>query len=130
MSSAPGIDVGIGSSRCEELLRDCLASWFANPPDGELTVRVVDNASGDGTVEMVRREFPQGELTVNDDNEGFSRANNPALARSGAPYAFVVTPDARMTPGALLRLVDLMEERHGIGGSGPRLELEDGRFDH
>src|SRR3954451_18339630 len=130
MSSAPGIDVVIVSYRCEEMLRDCLASLFANPPDGELTVHVVDNASGDGTAEMVRREFPRVELTVNERNEGFSRANNPALARGSAPYALVLNPDSRITPGALQRLVDLMDEHPEVGIAGPRLELEDGTLEH
>jgi GT2 family glycosyltransferase len=130
MATAPGIDVVIVSYRCEGMLRDCLASLFANPPDGELAVRVVDNASGDGTAEMVRREFPHVELTVNERNEGFSSANNPALARGGAPYALCLNPDTRVTQGALQRLIELMEDHPEVGIAGPRLELEDGTLDH
>ncbi len=130
MPAHPAIDVVIVSYRCEALLRDCLASLFANPPAGELTVQVVDNASGDGTADMVRREFPQAELTVNPVNAGFSRANNPALARGTAPYALVLNPDTRVTPGALQRLVELMEAHPEVGIAGPRLELEDGSLDH
>ena len=130
MASPPGIDVVIVSYRCEAMLRDCLGSLFANPPDGPLTVRVVDNASGDGTAEMVQREFPKVELTVNSTNAGFSRANNPALARGEAPYALVLNPDTRITPGALQRLVELMEAHPEVGIAGPRLELEDGTLDH
>ncbi len=130
MASPPGIDVVIVSYRCEAMLRDCLDSLFANPPDGPLTVRVVDNASGDGTAEMVQREFPKVELTVNSTNAGFSRANNPALARGEAPYALVLNPDTRITPGALQRLVELMEAHPEVGIAGPRLELEDGTLDH
>jgi N-acetylglucosaminyl-diphospho-decaprenol L-rhamnosyltransferase len=130
MSAPPGIDVVIVSYRCEELLRDCLRSLFANPPAGQLSVSVVDNASGDGTPEMVRREFPQVELTVNPTNAGFSRANNPALARGSAAYALVLNPDTQITPGALQRLVDVMEEHPEVGIAGPRLELADGGLDH
>jgi GT2 family glycosyltransferase len=130
MPSAPGIDVVIVSYRCEGMLRDCLASLFANPPDGELAVHGVDNASDDGTAEMVAREFPQAELTVNATNAGFSAANNPALARGTAPYALVLNPDTRITPGALQRLVELMEAHPEVGIAGPRLELEDGSLDH
>jgi GT2 family glycosyltransferase len=130
MAAAPGIDVVIVSYRCEDLLRECLTSLLANPPDGELTVHVVDNASGDGTAEMVRREFPGVELTINERNEGFSRANNPALARGSAPYALVLNPDTRITPGALQRLVELMEAHPEVGIAGPRLELDDGTLDH
>ena len=130
MSRAPGIDVVIVSYRCEALLRDCLRSLLDNPPPGPLTVHVVDNASGDGTAEMVKREFPEVELTVNATNAGFSRANNPALAGGAAPYALVLNPDTRITPGALQRLVEVMEARPEVGIAGPRLELEDGTLDH
>ena len=130
MPRAPGIDVVIVSYRCEALLRDCLRSLLDNPPPGPLTVHVVDNASGDGTAEMVKREFPEVELTVNATNAGFSRANNPALAGGAAPYALVLNPDTRITPGALQRLVEVMEARPEVGIAGPRLELEDGTLDH
>jgi GT2 family glycosyltransferase len=130
MSRAPGIDVVIVSYRCEALLRDCLRSLLDNPPDGPLTVHVVDNASGDGTAAMVEREFAEVQLTVNATNAGFSRANNPALARGDAPYALVLNPDTRITPGALQRLVDVMEAHPEVGIAGPRLELEDGTLDH
>ena len=130
MSRAPGIDVVIVSYRCEALLRDCLRSLLDNPPPGPLTVHVVDNASGDGTAEMVKREFPEVELTVNATNAGFSRANNPALAGGVAPYALVLNPDTRITPGALQRLVEVREARPEVGIAGPRLELEDGTLDH
>ena len=130
MSAAPAIDVVIVSYRCEDMLRDCLASLYANPPAGGARVQVVDNASRDGTAEMVRREFPQVELTENATNAGFARANNPALRRGSAPYALVLNPDTRILPGALQRLVELMEDHPEIGIAGPRLELEDGSLDH
>ena len=126
----PGLDVVIVSFRCEALLRECLTSLFANPPSGELRVQVVDNASGDGTAAMVRREFAAVELTENADNLGFSRANNIALAAGRAPYALVLNPDTRVTPGSLDALLELVEARPEVGIAGPRLELEDGSFDH
>ena len=130
LTPPPGIDVVIVSFRCEALLRDCLDSLFTHPPRGPITVRVVDNASGDGTAAMVRREFPRVELTENAENLGFGRANNPALARGRASYALVLNPDTRVTEGALDALVALMEARAEIGIAGPRLELEDGSLDH
>jgi GT2 family glycosyltransferase len=130
MAASPALDVVIVSFRCEELLRACLTALLANPPAGELNVHVVDNASGDGTAEMVRREFPAVELTENRENVGFSRANNPALARGTAPYALVLNPDTRVTPGALDAIIQVLETHPEVGIAGPRLELEDGSFDH
>jgi N-acetylglucosaminyl-diphospho-decaprenol L-rhamnosyltransferase len=130
MAAPPALDVVIVAYRCEGLLRDCLGSLAENPPSGEVRVHVVDNASGDGTAEMVRREFPQVELTANRDNLGFSAANNIGFAAAAAPYVLVLNPDTRLTPGALDRLLSVMQEQPRVGMIGPRLELDDGTFDH
>jgi GT2 family glycosyltransferase len=91
---------------------------------------VVDNASRDGTVEMVRNEFPEVELVVSDRNLGFSAANNLAIRQGSGRFVLALNPDTRLTPGALDHLVELMEREPGIGICGCRLELEDGTFDH
>ena len=127
----PGsLDVVIVSYRCEGLLRDCLGSLRDHPPTAPMRVHVVDNASGDGTAEMVRREFPQVKLTVNEDNLGFSAANNVGIAAGEAAYVLILNPDTRVTPGALDSLLAVMEQRPEVGMAGPRLELDDGSFDH
>ena len=95
-----------------------------------MTVHVVDNASGDDTAEMVRREFPEVSLTVAPRNLGFGAASNVAIRAGSAPYVLCLNPDTRVTPGALDRLLDLMDERIKVGISGCRLELEDGSFDY
>jgi GT2 family glycosyltransferase len=130
VASPAGIDVVIVSFRCEALLRDCLASLRDHPPARPLTVEVVDNASRDGTAEMVRREFGEVRLTENPRNLGFGRANNPALARGDAPYALVLNPDTRLTHGALDALAAVLDSRPEVGIVGPRLERPDGSFDH
>jgi len=129
-ADAPGLDVAIVSYRCEALLRECLGSLRENPPSGPLAVRVVDNASGDGTPDMVAREFEQVDLLRNPTNVGFGTANNQAIAAGGAPYVLVLNPDTRITPGSLDALIAVMESHPEIGMCGPRLELEDGSFDH
>jgi hypothetical protein len=128
--SENGLDVVIVSYRCEELLRRCLASLRRHPPSRAMRVQVVDNASGDGTAEMVVCEFPAVELTVNPSNLGFSAANNLALRRGEAEYALVLNPDARLTRGALDALLELMDSKPELGMCGPRLERPDGTFDH
>ena len=95
-----------------------------------MNVHVVDNASGDGTAEMAEREFPEVRLTALDQNLGFSIANNIAIRAGSAPYVLVLNPDTRITPGSLDRLLELMDSKPDVGMSGPRLELDDGSFDH
>jgi N-acetylglucosaminyl-diphospho-decaprenol L-rhamnosyltransferase len=125
-----GLDVSIVSYRCEALLRDCLASLREHPPSRPMSVHVVDNASGDGTAEMAAREFPEFRLTASDQNLGFSAANNIAIRAGSAPYVLVLNPDTRVTVGSLDRLCELMDARSEVGMAGPRLELDDGSFDH
>ena len=125
----PSLDVGIVSYRCKELLRDCLGSLRDHPASGGMTVRVVDNASGDGTSDMVRDDFPEVSLTVAPRNIGFAAASNVAIQAGTAPYVLCLNPDTRVTRGALNRLLELMDERSEVGICGCRLELEDGTFD-
>jgi N-acetylglucosaminyl-diphospho-decaprenol L-rhamnosyltransferase len=124
------LDVVVVSFRCEPMLRDCLESLRRHPPSGEMTVHVVDNASRDGTAEMVAREFPEVHLTASERNVGFGAANNLAIRSGDAPYVLCLNPDTRVTEGALDRLLEVMNERRKLGICGPRLELEDGSFDH
>jgi GT2 family glycosyltransferase len=95
-----------------------------------MTVRVVDNASGDGTAEMVRGEFPEVILTVQPRNVGFGAASNIAIRASSAPYVLCLNPDTQVTPGSLDRMLALMDERIKLGISGCRLVLRDGTFDY
>jgi N-acetylglucosaminyl-diphospho-decaprenol L-rhamnosyltransferase len=125
-----GLDVVIVSYRCEALLRDCLRSLREFPPSRPHAVHVVDNASGDGTAQMVAAEFPEARLRVCARNLGFAAANNLAIRDGVAEYVLVLNPDTRITAGALDRLLELMDSRPEVGMCGPRLALEDGTFDH
>jgi GT2 family glycosyltransferase len=125
-----GLDVVIVSYRCEGLLRDCLASLRENPPGVPMRVIVVDNASGDGTPEMVRREFADVELICQPHNSGFSVANNVGIGRGEAPYVLVLNPDTRITSGSLDTVLGVLDAHPEVGMVGPRLELDDGSFDH
>jgi GT2 family glycosyltransferase len=122
--------VVIVSYRSKGLLRECLRSLREHPASGGMTVRVVDNASADGTAEMVRREFPEVILTVEPRNIGFAAASNIAIRAGSAPYVLCLNPDTQVTPGALDRMVALMDERIKLGISGCRLVLRNGTFDY
>jgi GT2 family glycosyltransferase len=125
------LDVVVVSYRCRELLRGCLTSLLGDGrPSRAITVTVVDNASNDGTVELVERDFPTVHLIASDENLGFSKANNAAIRRGSAPFVLALNPDTRVPAGSLDHLLDLVAERPEIGICGCRLNLEDGSFDH
>nr|NIO69480.1 glycosyltransferase [Anaerolineae bacterium] len=76
-----------------ELLRRCLSSVYRATGDSlELEVIVVDNASSDGSVAMVREDFPQVHLIANEENLGFTRGNNQAIAQSRGRYVLLLNP--------------------------------------
>ena len=124
------MDVVIVSYRSRDRLHACLTSLRAHPPRCGARTWVVDNDSRDGTPEMVRSEFPDIELVASDVNRGFSAANNLAIREGSARYVLALNPDTQLTPGALDRMLELMEGNSSIGIAGCRLELEDGTFDH
>ena len=124
------LDIVIVAYRCRDLLRSCLQSLRENEPGVATSVYVVDNASEDGTVEMVRAEFDEVTLLESGHNAGFSAANNLAIEQGGGRYVLALNPDTRLTPGAIGRLVEVMDANEDIGVCGCRLVLEDGTFDH
>jgi N-acetylglucosaminyl-diphospho-decaprenol L-rhamnosyltransferase len=114
-----------------DLLRACLQSMDRYPLTcGEAAIHVVDNASGDGTAEMVRAEFPGVKLLEVGRNAGFSVANNLVLARTGSPLALLLNPDTEALQGTLDRCVQSILERPQVGMLGCRLVQPDGTFDH
>ncbi|MGZ5313880.1 MAG: glycosyltransferase, partial [Solirubrobacterales bacterium] len=95
----------------EHLVR-CLPSLRRYPLErGEAAIHLVDNASTDGTPELVSERFPEVKLTALEWNAGFSRANNLVLAQSSAPYVLLLNPDTEAVEPFLDALVELMESR-------------------
>ena len=124
------LEVVIVSYRCGEMLRRCLESLRDHPPDGGLRVTVVDNASGDGTADVVPREFPDMGLIELEENVGFSAANNLVLRETTAEYVLVLNPDTVLCERTLDTLLRLMAADERIGIVGCRLVQEDGTLDH
>ena len=124
------LDVVIVAYRSRDLLNACLTALRTHPAARGARTWVVDNASQDGTADMVRSRFPEVELIVSPHNLGFAAANNLAIRRGSAPYVLALNPDTRVTSGALDHMLELMDAEPSIGISGCRLELEDGTFDH
>jgi len=95
---------------------------------------VVDNASTDGSAEMVRRRFPDVRLIANDENRGFAAANNQALRRllqdDTPDYVLLLNPDTEVLGGALQLMVEYLELHAEVGAAGPALVYPDGQFQH
>ena len=136
------LSVIIVSWNVRDLLRQCLLSvnssqysessfQSSRPPNTECRILnteiiVVDNASADGTVEMLRAEFPEARVIPNSKNVGFTRGNNQALAVAQGRYLFLLNPDTELRPGTLQTLYDYAEAHPRTGIIGPRLVYGDG----
>jgi N-acetylglucosaminyl-diphospho-decaprenol L-rhamnosyltransferase len=103
-------------------LEACLETAVAEHP---VQTIVVDNASTDGSPEMVAEDFPQVEL-VTAPNEGFGAGANIALQHAGAPYVLLLNSDTRLHPGTLDALAGYLDAHPHVGMVGPRLVNPDG----
>lgn len=119
----------VGYNR-RELLRQCVESVMADVGDLTAEVIVVDNASQDGTSEMVADRFPSVMLVANRENVGYGRGLNHGIAAASGAYLLVLNQDIVLRPGALRALVQCAERHPDAGVVGARLEYADGRFQH
>lgn len=131
------IDVAIiiVSWNVREYLANCLRSVCNDLARSQLVgeIFVVDNASTDGSVDLLLDLFPQVNVISNEENIGFGAGNNQgmkAAAEYNPKYYFLLNPDTYVRPGAIGELVSCLEERPKAGMAGARLIFGDGRFQH
>jgi len=126
------LSVVIVSHNIRELLALCLDSLLTNLAISALgyEVIVVDNASRDRTVEMVRERFPQVKILANEENLGFAAANNQGLKVSKGDYLLLLNPDTQVRGEALQLMLQFLVSHPQVGMVGPKLLYPDGRFQH
>ncbi|MGQ9455051.1 MAG: glycosyltransferase family 2 protein [Armatimonadota bacterium] len=107
-----------------------MASIYKTAGGLDYEVIVVDNASSDGSADMVSREYPQTTLIRNAENRGFPAANNQALAISSGRYFLLLNPDTICKPGALERLVEFLDSHAGCAAVGPMVLNTDGSLQY
>ncbi len=104
----------------------CAVEKAIEPIDAE--VYVVDNASTDGSMDMVRKTFPWVKCIENKDNVGFSKANNQAIVESTGKYVLLLNPDTLVQEDTFVRSLAFMEEHPNAGGLGIRMIDGAGNF--
>ncbi len=120
----PEISIVIVSWNVRQLLGTCLRSLnqFVSTPH---EVVVVDNHSHDGTVEMLRRDWPQVTVIANDRNAGFARANNQGWQRTVGPYICFLNPDTEFINDPFPGLLAELRHHPQTGCVSPRLLNQD-----
>jgi GT2 family glycosyltransferase len=108
-----------------ELLRQCLQSVY-DETTVPFEVFVVDNASSDGSADMVRQNFPQVHLIANDQNRGFAAANNQAIPLARGEYILLLNPDTKVLDHAIDKMVNYMDGHPEVGACASKLLNGDG----
>lgn len=126
----PAVTIAVVSWNTRELLARCLDSLAPEVADGRAEVWVVDNASSDGSPELVAQEFGWARLIASRENLGFGRAVNLVAARTSSPWLVTANADVALRPGALDALLATGARDPGAGVIAPRLVLPDGTTQH
>lgn len=126
MCLVPDLSILIINWRSVEFLEKCLASIYQNSRGVSLEVIVLDNASFDGSADMIERRFTEVRFIQGEKNIGFAQANNIAYASSRGRYILFLNPDTEVQGGALRGLVSCLNSFPKVGIAGPRLLNSDG----
>ena len=123
------LSVVIVNYKTRDRLRACLLSVFASQTRFRFEVRVVDNDSRDGSVEMVHEQFPRVKLLENQSNLGYAKANNQAIRKANSRYVLLLNPDVEVEPETFEKIVAYADANPGVGICGCRILKPDGTLD-
>src|SRR5580698_3467772 len=115
------ISIVIVAWNAKHYLELCLESLAAAPPRRSMEIIVVDNASADGTAEMIEAQFPYVKLIRSSENLGFAKGNNVGIRQCRGRYIALVNPDVIVFPGCLDALSDFLDQNPKVGNVGPRV---------
>lgn len=122
------LSIVIVSWNVREKLRENLHALFQSEGDFKYEVFVVDNASQDGSADLVREKFPQVKLIINSDNLGFAKANNQALRLASGKFVLLLNPDMRVSQDTLARALSWAQTNPQATVAGCRLVNEQGEI--
>lgn len=120
------VSIVIVTWNCRKFAQECLDSLRTYRQNPQAEIIVVDNASWDGTPELVRDSYPEVMLIRNERNLGFAKANNVGIRRSSGKYVCLVNPDVRVLNECIEKMLAYMGENPRVGLLGPRMLGVDG----
>ena len=129
--TSPGsvdISVIIVNYNVKEFLEQAIRSVYRSAGALEIELFVVDNNSVDGSVEMVHARFPEVHLIANEENTGFSTANNQAIQLAKGRHLFILNPDTIVQEDTLTTLVEFLDAHPKAGAVGCKILNPDGTF--
>ncbi len=120
------LSICIVTLRARDYLRACLQSLAGYPPRASYEIIIVDQNSADGTVEMLRAEFPQARLLHTPSNQGFVRPMNLAMRSAQGRHKLLLNPDTLVPAGAIDLLLAYLESNPRAGIVSPKVLNPDG----
>lgn len=115
------ITIIIVSYNVEDLLKQCIQSIYQMTKPELFDIIVVDNNSGDASVAMIMKTFPNVRLIQNDENLGFSGANNMALRQSSSKYILLLNPDTIILNNSIEKMLEFLASNENAGAVGPQI---------
>lgn len=119
------LSIIIPSFNGKDLLRECLASIYANSSGLDFEVIVQDDLSSDGTAEMAKKEFPQARVFENSRKGFFAETCNNGVGQAQGEYILILGQDTKFIDDTLSRLVDFISRDRNIGAVTPKLVYSD-----
>src|SRR5277367_5052072 len=116
----PRVSIVIVNWKTPKLLAQCLQMIKLDPESDVFEVWVVDNASNDGSVEMLKSDFPYVKVIANTENTGFSKGCNQAIPLTTGPYILLLNPDAEVKDRAIAKMADFLDSHADCGAVGPK----------
>ncbi len=111
-----------------QMLKACLESIEQYTPAGTYEIIIADNASSDGTLEMLQRDFPDLKVLTSDKNEGFSKPVNRLLKAATGEYLVLLNPDTLLIEDVFSPQLDWLAENEEVGICIPKVLNSDGTF--
>jgi len=119
------LSIVIVNFNTKELLKNCLRSVFKHTQNLSFEVIVVDNASGDNSLKILRQDFSRVKVIASEKNLGFAGGNNEGIKKAKGQFVLLLNSDTKIEKNAFLKLIELAKTKEALGICGPRLLNED-----
>lgn len=124
------LSIVIVNYNTKKLLADTIQSVIDTVDSTKYEIIVVDNASTDGSIEMLNKQYPNVNLIENKDNLGFSKANNIGIKQASGRYILILNSDTKVLDQCFEKCLEYMDSNIHVGVLGCKLLLASGKLDH
>jgi GT2 family glycosyltransferase len=115
------LSIVIVNYRVRDILKECLNSVLSSNDNMVNEIIVIDNNSKDGSVELLRKNFPEVRLIENHQNKGFSSASNQGIRKSSGEYILLLNPDTIFPQMGFSSMIEFMDSNPEVGICGPKM---------